>query len=361
MIKFEEYLQAVKNNVINELFNINTEKIKMNPILIPEFNNFSFYAIYKAISRGKTIEQMLSLNKEEIYSLAFKDIKKYTDDLKAAEKETKFFTDAFLKIKQGNYYINDTSIKNEDCFIFLIDNKIYELDSLDSRQNAIFITFNEMGKKFVANSIMSSEDGSKLFNKIRGIIEIEVPDWKNKVFAFEPKLEKHELKNSENIDDMYSIIQNMLKYFLDGRNTDISINLKKFQIYAKKIGNTIKQKAKKDIISNIEKNNLLTDDLKNEFINFIEIIFNGSSNIPTRSAALSKFAATKKSFKLYFDELIKDKHELSVGTSLASQNSSRTRLYTIIIRKMFGPKVITKPIGSFLYFSMSKDALDNLK
>lgn len=341
-MKFIDSLKAIKADVINELFNINTSVIKMEKI------------------EDKTILDFLATQSKpfkEIFSLDLKSFGK-TFNLNPKSKEV----ETFKKLKYENSFITMNSGKDH---IFLVENILYYFRLAKADDGSFSITFGELTKEdalagtirsqdFQANKIMSSnkENASQLFGKIRSIIKAIIPNPETQVFSF-----------AVVFSDTYG---NIKKLFIDSSVVMFNFFKKNHSDYdkkrtadAQKIYKEFKP-AIKNKVDNLMSSiiNGLTDiskDSKKEMNSFIKALLSQQSNISLPSDRIQKELIKSKFDKYSFSNLFEAK-----ANEFLLKNSTRYRLYKIIINQLLGRKAIIKSKDGITYFSLSSSSLNKI-
>ncbi len=322
----------------------------------------------KQIKRDKIIEEVIIKNiklfKEEIEEVINKNkvfkkeieevINKIINNDKdiMSPNKVELFIKTFNRLKNQNTYISqDQDFSNGGYYYFIINNKLYFLDLLQYGSGApISIGFNEISDFSIAsynmNSIMSSSNGgTKLFGKIRGIIEKEISDWKKAIYYFRPVLEKKEEKPINNLNDLASSATDLFNSFIKGKIL-APITLSKLKSSIKKLSSTRLAEIKTQVIEKINAQSKFDASIKQETIDFIEAIFS-IKKLPVPSSNIIKIF--KKTPQIYSTDLF----DYVAMKEKNYESSARTRIYRIIIKQMFGSKVDIKQIGDTTYFSLA--------
>lgn len=341
-MKFIDYLEAVKSDVINELFNVDTSIIKM-----------------KKIEDTTTLVFLAAQEKsfKEIFCLDLESFKK-TFNLNPKSKEV----ETFKKLKYENGFITMNSGKEH---IFLVGEILYYFRLAPADNNSFSITFGELTKEdalagtirsqdFQANKIMSSnkENASQLFGKIRSIIKAIIPNPETQVFSFAVVFSD----TYENIKKLFIDSSIVMFNFFKKNHSDYD---KKRTADAQKIYKEFKP-AIKNKVDNLMSSiiNGLTDiskDSKKEMNSFIKALLSQESNISLPSNKIEKELIKSKFDKFTFSNLFEAK-----ANEFLLKNSARYRLYKIIIKQLLGRKAIIKSKDGTAYFSLSSSSLDKI-
>jgi len=344
MNRFEHYLDIAKKEIINELFNISTKKIKLEKI-----EDVNFLTMLKKIK----------INSEKIFTLDKQEISNITNNIFEKNKtsdEIENFLNVFNKFKTGNYYIEDPIAGkelNKAKFYFLVNSKPYflKVDNAKNVTEKVVIAFNEVkkfnesdDKTYKMNSIMStSNGGTQLFNKIRTIIEEETKSWEKRIYSFNSEIQNKENKVLYSLHDFLSCFVSLLNNFMKGKIDDNMA--KKIKLLSKKINSKLLTQMKIKIINNINKNKIINKKFKKEAFNFIEEIFNNSQLAEPSDDIVKN---SKKFQDIMENDLIKN----TEVTKIVSEFSARTRIYRVIIKQIFGSEINIQQDGYETSFSL---------
>jgi hypothetical protein len=333
MKKFSDYLESIQKTIQNELFDIKKLNIKLNKIESENYEN-----IINILISNNIITKSSDLYKSEFSSADLSSLSS------SQEKEIK---DIISKINTGEYYIQLEEAKVKFDFEFMVVNKLYRLLLFESESNLYQIAFAEANKKseikWTKNSLFSIQGGKdQLFNKIKNIIENEIPKWKTTVFTFKP-----ETKDEIGMTILFTPTINFISIFKDNLNIYLMSNKVSSEIDngINFLKSELKKFDKKTIIfiKNYLSNKL--NELKNPDINeYYQIIFENKAISPTN----------KIISKPYHYKKIYDAEEIK---KLIIQKSVRGRIYREAIKALMGNKVIIEQKGSYTYFSLSSRAL----
>jgi hypothetical protein len=359
-MKFINYLEAVRDDVLNELFNIDTSKIQMKKIPDPSFG--FLYALQSIGAKPDIFSKDENTVLQMVNAIAEKNKKQYSkdgDDVEDDEdvispKKIKTFMSIFNELKNGNAYIIGDSgdFGDDEDYHFVVNDKLYVVSINQYGNDApINISFNEVldfniSSDYKMNSIMSSSSGgTQLFGKIRGIVEKEVPGWRKAIFSFQPILEKKEQKPIDDLNNLFTAVTDLFNKFIKGKALEPVI-LNKLKSSIKKAPSKRLGEIKTNAIEKINKHPIFDTSIKQEAVSFIEALFSGQK-LPPPSPNLIKIG--KKTSKILSTDLfnyvaIKEKNY---------ESSARTRIYRIIIKQMFGSKVNIKQVGGTTYFSLA--------
>ena len=254
---------------------------------------------YKGIKRDKIIEEVIIkniklfkkeieevINKNKVFKKEIEEvIEKIINNDKdiMSPNKVELFIKTFNQLKNQNTYIGpDDDFDNDQYYYFTINNKLYFLDLLQyGPREPISIGFNEISDFSIAsynmNSIMSSSNGgTKLFGKIRGIIEKEVPNWEKRIYNFRPVLEKKEEKPIDNFYDIASSATYLFNSFIKGKAL-APITLSKLKSSIKKLSSTRLAEIKTQVIEKINAQSKFDASIKQEAIGFMEAIFSAKN------------------------------------------------------------------------------------
>jgi hypothetical protein len=336
-MKFEVYLEAVRNDILNELFNIKTININLQKI----DDSDSFFV--------RTINTLV----EENHIQAAKDI--LTIDLSknkllnylSPEKQERFL-DILSKIKSGDYYV---AYGEEGRYLFKVANILYSLvfETYSNKTEIIFYEFKKLNdKSFTSNSLFKIKGAKdELFNKIRFIIQKEyASSLKTKVFVFNATTDDTEYSGSfsssregqlhmNNIDNVwaaYEVIIDEFKIYMNGGDVDLEeINYNLEEINKK--GITF---LKKYLTDKLLKAKVNQEDI-NTFLNSVL----SSKEPPKKSKGFLNFKFTIGAND--YDEM----------ESMLTKNNMRERLYVEVIRSLVGDKVYINRNREDILFSLS--------
>jgi hypothetical protein len=321
-MKFETYLEAVKQDVLNEIFGIKNVNVNLQKIIDDNFSKTIDELIDNGkISTAKDIFRIPITNE----SLSF---------LKPEEQEK--FLDTVSKIKSGNYYLPLNS-NNKELFVFKVANTMYRLvlESLDE----IDITFNEVtsfGETDYSSNSLFKIPGARdeLFNKIRFIIQKEyAASLKTKVFSFSSSRDSREWISTDDVYAACEEIINQFKEYLNGKEVEIE-----------EIGYIIEDLNKKGMafLKKYLTSKLLTAKVNQEDIDaFLNPVL--SMKVPPKRPKKLLSFKPKIGRICDYDEI----------TSMLNRGSMRTKLYIEVIRALMGDKVYINQYNEQILFSLS--------
>lgn len=349
-MKFEQYLEAVKSDVYNELFNI---KVQNKPMIeiennVKYFSHMLDFMINYAKKHNLSSDELLTTYDKDSFFEVFKD-----EDIVEYMKNKK------LEISNDsieNFIKIITELRNESSYIrsiqdyyFFVKKQLYSLQIIDTEGSAkelIFFTYNnkKSDKNFDSNSMMRL-GGSDLFNGIASIIKKEVPGWESTIFTFSPELEFKEKNNVVNIGSAQLELRLLFKaYFRDVLKVK-QIDVDAFRKHLNKLNEQTKKKLKESLykLLIVEK---LPNDLKSSGDYFLNFLF---SNEKIESLKPPQKYSQEEARSIENLDTLKEKL-----LELVYKNSMRTRLYRTIIKQMFGSKVFIKEDGKSIYFSLKE-------
>jgi hypothetical protein len=333
-----DYLEAIKTDILSELFNVDVQKLSLTKITFNQ-NKVDSLALLegemKRLSKS-TLSEGMKLPEKTVISY----IKKNSDP-----EDIKGIIEVYniLKgIKSGTTYIylnNDLAIAKS--FVFFVNETLYGLDLGEGQD--VDILFDEFGANYMfqQNSIMSTSGGSDLFNKIATIIKKEIPGWTTKVFSFASASEPSERANQGKLNIALRVLVNVLKKYLT-----VGIQQADLTKIRKELGkvDNIKNKLKNDLLEKIPKNV--------DYVNFINFIFSDET--------FKSLPPVKKQVSSLSGVMLSKINRLSTS-SVYTKNTVRNRLYRMVIKQMFGSKVFINDEGSTrMLFSLSKENLDKV-
>ena len=330
-MKFEVYLEAVKRDVLNEIFGVKNVNIDFKQI--PKKLEHAYFTsyFYDVLLSFKDIVK----NPNDLLNIDIDKLDLSKTDHLADKKRADIFINAISKIKTGNYYLRVHS----DRYIFRVSNFLYKLELDKNRKGYWIITFDKMlgndDERYSSNSLFKIPGAKdQLFNKIRVIIEDRFKDkLKTMVFGFSSAIDASETSPRE----VYSFIElfnRELQNYINGKD----VNLEKIKDFlGSSSGFKTKDKRTLDFIKTYL--NDKTGTLNNpDAISFLNSVLQLKTPPPP-----SKII---KSFKI--NKPNEDEIEGSVGSK-----SMRTRLYKEVIRSLLGDQVYIKPKGNTTLFSLS--------
>lgn len=371
-MKFTNYLE---NIILNEIFNITTEnkiltKVTFSDarifalVILNQLNNENLFNISELLKKNENISDLLKENENVLINIIKKQRQQQKKLFESYQRLSpknilsnidKELCDIYTR--KENYYIKEAS----GGILFFVDEKLYKLELL-SISNVISIIFDEFGGEYKINSVMASQKtGSELFNKIFLIIKQEETNWETKVFSFNPKLiggdnpdNRKQTNEEKNVENLINILQEidklklLSKYFL---NKNITTNeITPIQNKLNNLNKNIKKKLQEDI-----EDHLLTylPNNKNDLYNFINFIFSNTNTLQKIKIENKNLKPALKNIENNWDNISK-----YVATQVYSYNSVRSRLYRIIIQQTWGKKVIIKPKGRNVYFSLDEKEIE---
>lgn len=362
-MKFADYFE---NIVYNEIISIKRATKPLKIFELPESevqklsDGFRLLLSYSTKDRTyQTFEELLSDNSQNIRKKANENLKDtvfYNTETNKEEREHRDQVIESLKIdlensikgleklKRNGYFYLDSA----DRYIFTVGPKLYYLRIANGAIPKIGgvreIIFDEIknldeypyGGTFESNNLFKNRSmGSILFRKIGAIVTEEVPNWKTEIFYFKAATEDNESENIKYFKEMFQIIKTAINNYLFGlklsneteilkylkeKNKNIIKNLMNKKIETLYSDKTLLSKAKSATKENPE---ALADEIRKEALYLVDALLSGKDIKPLKKRLIPSMG------DLW---LVKENEILEV----LSKGTMRQRLYTSIIRQMFG-------------------------
>jgi hypothetical protein len=346
-MKFFDYLEAIRAEALNEIFNIEVKDISLSK---RNFDDLQIELLHnlKDIMNNLGYEISSVLNSPEMEKKLFTQIKKdmYGDYSLKTINVYKKLKD--IRKKNSYIHLNGEEQGDGNKYLFFVGDKMYVLTLWEQdygHYTSIDIVFDEFGRgdsirEYSSNSIMGTGSGSELFNKIASITKKEIPGYSNKIFSFSGVLE-----SSERFKE--TAVRNILKLLFD--------NLQRYLLQTIKKDNVTQIRTKIDTFTGNVKKKVLEEINKKlgreqDYMNFINFIFS--------DAPFSSMPPLKKPLDEIPNDLASKLVSIAFDTNVIKNSSMRMRLYRMIIKQMFGSNVNIEQHRGSVLFSLSPIPID---